>query len=224
MILCEYNFFTSTTYLCHSDFVPRRWKTWNLWNRSKHMGQVMKVHLSCYLVSLSNDSKTRQQDGHTFVIWPICGMNDRLYPTVFLAMHCSMGLLPDTQYCGCACAGNARNVFPTTAYEQSRHASRHVRHAFPRFPLKSAAGKNVPSIPGACATHNFTYLARGPCPGYHFTNTFFIVIHIWWKFNFVLLSIQSMWSLQNFAHDTKILLSWYEQNYVAIILPGEKLQ
>ena len=23
--------------------------------------------------------------------------------------------------------------------------------------------KNVPGIPGACATHNFTYLARGPC-------------------------------------------------------------
>ena len=28
---------------------------------------------------------------------------------------CSMGLLPDTQNCGCACAGNAGNVFPVTA-------------------------------------------------------------------------------------------------------------
>ena len=26
-----------------------------------------------------------------------------------------MGLLPDTQNCGCACAGNAGNVFPVTA-------------------------------------------------------------------------------------------------------------
>ena len=37
-----------------------------------------------------------------------------------------MGLLPDTQNCGCACAGN---VFPVAACKRSRHASRHVRHA-----------------------------------------------------------------------------------------------
>ena len=40
-----------------------------------------------------------------------------------------MGLLPDTQNCGCACVGNAGNVFPVTAVKRSRHASRHVRHA-----------------------------------------------------------------------------------------------
>ena len=82
-----------------------------------------------------------------------------------------MGLLPDTRNCGCACAGDAGNVFPITAGERSRHASRHVRHARAvmhagianyRFPLKSAAGENVPGIPGACATCNFTYLIRGP--------------------------------------------------------------
>ena len=28
--------------------------------------------------------------------------------------------------------------------------------------LPAVAGKMVPGIPGACATHNFTYLARGP--------------------------------------------------------------
>ena len=46
-----------------------------------------------------------------------------------------------------------------------RHA-RAVMHAGIanyRFPLKSAAGENVPGIPGACATCNFTYLVRGPC-------------------------------------------------------------
>ena len=82
-----------------------------------------------------------------------------------------MGLLQDTQNCGCACAGNAGNVFPVTAGKRSRHASRHVRHARAvmhveivnkRFLLKSAAGENVPGIPGACATCNFTYLVRGP--------------------------------------------------------------
>ena len=87
----------------------------------------------------------------------------------------SMGLLPDTRNCVCACAGDAGNVFPITAGERSRHASRHVRHARAvmhagianyRFPLKSAAGENVPSIPGACATCNFTYLVRGPWKGW----------------------------------------------------------
>ena len=82
-----------------------------------------------------------------------------------------VGLLPDTQNCVCACAGIAGNVFPVTACERSRHASRHVRDARAvmhagisdyRFPLKSAAGGNVPGIPGACATCNFTYLVRGP--------------------------------------------------------------
>ena len=41
----------------------------------------------------------------------------------------TMGLLPDTHNCGCACAGNAGNVFPVTAGKRSRHASRHVRYA-----------------------------------------------------------------------------------------------
>ena len=65
-----------------------------------------------------------------------------------------MGLLPDTQNCGCACAGNVGNVFPVTTGKWSQHASRHVR--------QSAAGENFPGIPGACATCNFTYLVRGP--------------------------------------------------------------
>ena len=38
----------------------------------------------------------------------------------------------------------------------------HAGIAYPRFPLKSAARENVPGIPGAWATRNFTYLARGP--------------------------------------------------------------
>ena len=72
---------------------------------------------------------------------------------------------------GCACAGNAGNVFPATAGKRSRHALRHVRDARAvmhtgianwRFPLNSAAGENVPGIPGVCAPRNFTYLVRGP--------------------------------------------------------------
>ena len=29
--------------------------------------------------------------------------------------------------------------------------------------LSHVGGENVPGIPGACATHNFTYVVRGPC-------------------------------------------------------------
>ena len=85
-----------------------------------------------------------------------------------------MSLLPNTSNCGCACAGNARNGFPATTGKQSRYASRHVRDARAvmhagiansRFPFNSAAGENVPGIPGACATRNFTYLVRGPWCG-----------------------------------------------------------
>ena len=31
--------------------------------------------------------------------------------------------------------------------------------------LTRGGGENVPGIPGACATHNFAYLVRGPCTG-----------------------------------------------------------
>ena len=78
-----------------------------------------------------------------------------------------MGLLPDTQNCGCACAGNAGNV---TVTKRSRHASRtcvaHVPWCMPGsltsgYLWNRRRGKNVPGIPGACATCNFMYLVRG---------------------------------------------------------------
>ena len=93
---------------------------------------------------------------------------------LYLVTICAMGLLPNTSNCGCACTGNAGNVFPATMGKQSRHASRHVRDARAvmhagiansRYPLNSAAEENfpgIPGIPGACTTRNFTYLVRGP--------------------------------------------------------------
>ena len=47
----------------------------------------------------------------------------------------------------------------------SLHASRHVRHARAVMHVGIAnprCGENVPGIPGACATRNFRYQARGP--------------------------------------------------------------
>ena len=68
---------------------------------------------------------------------------------------------------GCACAGNAGNVFPATAGKRSRHASsRTCRDACWDGQLAAffevGGGQTVPGIPNACATPNFTYLARGP--------------------------------------------------------------
>ena len=83
---------------------------------------------------------------------------------------------------GAHARGNAGNVFPVTTGKRSRHASRHVRHARAvmhagianlRFPLKMAAGKNFPGIPGACATCYFTYLVRDPWE--HFPHYWFFV-------------------------------------------------
>ena len=57
---------------------------------------------------------------------------------------------------GCACAGNAGNVFPTTYVPWCMSGS-----------LTRGGGENVPDIPGARATHNIAYLVRGPLVGFH---------------------------------------------------------
>ena len=66
---------------------------------------------------------------------------------------------------GSACAGNAGNVFPTTDLKGNRE---HHGTCLTHVPwcmtgsLTRGCGENVPGIPGACATHNFRCLARGP--------------------------------------------------------------
>ena len=83
-----------------------------------------------------------------------------------LASSTSIGVLKICKITGCACAGNARNVFPATEGKRSQHASRHVRdtcaimHAGMTnqwLPLKSMAGETFPAFPV-----HFTYLVRNP--------------------------------------------------------------
>ena len=77
---------------------------------------------------------------------------------------------------GCACAGNAGNVFSATDFKRKPLYSDHGMHhgtCVTHVPwcmsgsLTHGGGENVPGIPGACATRNFTYLVRGPllCSG-----------------------------------------------------------
>ena len=73
---------------------------------------------------------------------------------------------------GCVCAGNAGNVFSRHQLQMKLLVSdpdmhhgtcvTHVQWCMSGS-LTHGGGENVPGIPGACATHNFTYLARGPC-------------------------------------------------------------
>ena len=48
-----------------------------------------------------------------------------------------------------------------TASQRFRHASRHMRHARAVMHV-GIANRRCRGNPGACATRNFTYLARGP--------------------------------------------------------------
>ena len=71
----------------------------------------------------------------------------------------------------CACVGNAGNVFsrhrrqwkPLVSDPGMHHGTcvTHVRWCMSGS-LNRGGGENVLGIPSACATRNFTYLARGP--------------------------------------------------------------
>ena len=83
-----------------------------------------------------------------------------------------MGLLPDTWDFGLRMHRECRERFPgqhglasptsitARAWHTCRGACRDRQLA---FCIEVAGGENDPGIPSACATHNFTYLAKGQC-------------------------------------------------------------
>ena len=68
---------------------------------------------------------------------------------------------------GCACIGNPghRLQRKPLVNDPGMHHGICVTHVpwWKSGSLNHGAGENVPGIPGACATRNVTYLARGPC-------------------------------------------------------------
>ena len=80
-----------------------------------------------------------------------------------------MSLLTDTQNCGLRMRRESRERFPRhrrlatpiciTAWRTCRDAS---RCHYLAVSFEVGGREDVPGIPGACATHNFTYLVRGP--------------------------------------------------------------
>ena len=82
-----------------------------------------------------------------------------------------MGLLPDTLNCGLSMRRECRERFSRHRFQRkplvsdpSMHRGTCVTHVPWRMLglLTRGGGENVPGIPGACTTRNFTYLARGP--------------------------------------------------------------
>ena len=67
------------------------------------MGSVTKLRLSCYLVLLSIDSKTRQQDSHSFVIWPISvhSVTEGVHLVEILPLGRQWNSYFDSQNCAC---------------------------------------------------------------------------------------------------------------------------
>ena len=83
----------------------------------------------------------------------------------------SYQLLPDMQNCGLCMRRECRERFPRHRLQSKPLVSDPGMHhgtCVTHVPwcmsgsLTRGGGENVPGIPGACATRNFTYLARGP--------------------------------------------------------------
>ena len=132
-----------------------------------------------------------------------------------------MGLLPDTQNCGLHMRQEGRERFPCHRLQRKPLVSDPDMHhgtCVTHVPwcmsgsLTRGGGENVPDIPGACATRNFTYLARGPwfvacsIPGHYMKRCWIVVNWILrWNLNrnlqnFTLKTIHFNWPLQNVGY------------------------
>ena len=90
----------------------------------------------------------------------------------WVLLNCVMGLLPDTQNCELRMRWECPVRFPHHRLQRKplvsdpdMHHGTYVTHVpwCMSGLLTCVGGENVLGIPGACATHNFAYMARGPC-------------------------------------------------------------
>ena len=89
----------------------------------------------------------------------------------FCHLTLAMGLLPDMLNCGLPLHGKCRERFPRLRLQRKPLVSDPGMYhgtCVTHLPwcmsgsLTRSAREDAPGIPGACATRNFTYLARGP--------------------------------------------------------------
>ena len=104
---------------------------------------------------------------------------DQAWPNTFYILQMSyklvMGLLPDTKNCVLRMGRECLERFPRHRLQRKPLVSDTGMHhgtCVTHVPwcmsgsLTRGGGENVPGIPGACATCNFKYLARGPLQCY----------------------------------------------------------
>ena len=143
-----------------------------------------------------------------------------IYTHIFCLGHCSdasntMGLLPDTWNCGLR--RECRERFPRHRLQRKplvsdpdiQHGTcvMHVPWCMSGT-LTPGGGENVPGIPGACATRNFPYLARGPCYiGLCYSGT-----RLYWTYISNYPDILPPWTLRRWPPDLCLwawCLSWH---------------
>ena len=101
----------------------------------------------------------------------IVGVSSRWSLLGLSSWNHAMGLLPDAQNCGLRVRRECRESFRHRGLAISTHITARTwrtcraacRDSLLAVYFEVGGGENVPCIPGACATRNFTYLARGSC-------------------------------------------------------------
>ena len=89
----------------------------------------------------------------------ILGLDNGLVPN---RRH-TMGLLPDKQNCGLRMRRECQECFPRHRLQRKPRVNDPGTHRGTCLTCLTRGGEeNVPGIPGACATHNFKYLLKGP--------------------------------------------------------------
>ena len=105
-------------------------------------------------------------------------MNNYISQKTLVVMHLPMDILPDTQNCGCACAGNAGNVFPRRRFQRKLLVSDPGMHhgtCVTHVPwcmsgsLTCGDGEKFPAFP-AHAHPRFCVSGKRPMPCYQFTS------------------------------------------------------
>ena len=114
-----------------------------------------------WMTSFGNQTVIRKT---FFTVSTLLALHDRA--TFFTWASCQI-----PKIASCACTGNAGNVLPVIELQRKplfsdpgMHHGTCVTHVpwCMRGSLTRGGGENVPGIPGACATRNFSYLVRDP--------------------------------------------------------------
>ena len=142
------------------------------WRRGKFVSQCSSSRdaycVIRYLISLLNISTMNRRTSFKVMLFILISMSHRI--TLIWCHWSTWASYQIRKIAGFACAGNAGNVPPPQLQRKPlvSDPSMHRGTCGTHVPwcmlgsLTHGGGENVPGIPGACATRNFTYLARGP--------------------------------------------------------------